>query len=140
MKRLLLALLLLPSIASAQIQCTGATGIGLISDPYPPGSNQPTSCRLLKDGVQIASGPVVLSSTLPVAPISTCFPTQPNYNPGPAGSVACSLGSGNLSPGTYTFSGFASNGAGESPAGPGLVITIVTALPTIPTAPTLHPR
>jgi hypothetical protein len=144
MKRILafvLALLAFPASAQAvDYTCTAAAGMAIYSfDTVPPGTNQPTACRLLSNGVQISSGPTVLSSTLSVPASTPCQPLRANYNPGPAGSVACALGTGNLSPGTYSFTFYWSNAAGEVGPSPPVVIQVVTALPSTPPTPVSKP-
>ncbi len=138
---LLFALLALPAYAQAvDFTCTAASGMALYSfDTFPPGANQPTQCRLLKDGVQISSGATVPTTTLSVPMSSACQPVRANYNPGVAGSVACNLGTGNLTPGTYSFVMYFSNGAGEVGPSPAVVIQVVTALPGLPPVPVAKP-
>lgn len=116
--------------------CTAAAGMALYSfDTFPPGANQPTNCRLVMNGGQISSGATVLTTTLSVPMSSLCQPVRANYNPGVAGSVACNLGTGNLVPGTYSFTMYFSNGAGEVGPTPPVVIQVVAALPVLPPVP-----
>ncbi len=90
---LLFALALLPLSATAQAVpacvCSGPTGCKVASNPYPPSPDQPTQCEVWKGGAVIASGPTVLSSTVPLNNNTVCIPANAAYSPGVAGSVAC---------------------------------------------------
>jgi hypothetical protein len=144
MKRILplLFLLALPVFAqSAQVCiCTNPAGCTIRADPFaPPPAEQPTLCTLKNaSGGVIATAAPVDSATIPVSNAARCFPADPTYNPGPAGSKACSVFAGNTYAvgGTLTFvmtATYASSG--ESAASSPLAFTNVVSLPVTNTKP-----
>lgn len=143
MFRIVVALLFaLPAIAAgAQQSCVCTSGCTVVSDPYPPGADQPTSCRILVGGVTvIASSPVVLSSSIATSNAARCTPASATYNPGVAGSVACSGAIPAQAAGTtVSVTMDAINGAGESAPSSALTFQSVSALPIFPKVP-VNPR
>jgi len=135
-KKLILILTFIPCIAFAQQQCVCVGGCKVASAPYPAGIAQPTSCAIYKNGVQIASGPVVASSSIPLSNASICLPADTPYSPGPTGSVSCLVAIPPQVACNVTLTGTASDAAGESAQSAPFTFVSVAALPTVPTPPT----
>lgn len=123
--------------ASAQQLCVCTAGCKIASDPYPPGLDQPTSCTVYKGGVQIGTGAVVDSSTIPVSNATTCLPSSAAYVPGPAGSKACFVQiPAQPANSLVTTTTTASNARGESGPSAPYSFQSVAALPVVPPTPT----
>lgn len=141
MLRITLALLLaLPALAAgAQQSCICTSGCTVVSAPFPLTGVQPTTCRVLVGGVTVtASAPVVLSSTIPTSNAAHCSPADATYNPGPAGSVACSGAIPAQAAGTTVSVTFDAQ-AGGSESAPSTALTFQSVSSLIPPVP-LTPR
>ncbi len=124
--------------AQAVQSCICTSGCTVVSDPYPPGADQPTSCSGKVNGVAIAASPVVLSSTIPATNTTVCAPGSPTYSPGVAGSVACSISIPAQAAGTTVIvTAAAINGALPGGTGDAVALTFqsVQALPVAPKVP-----
>jgi hypothetical protein len=120
-------------------QCVCTTGCKIASDPYPPGTGQPTSCAVYKAGLQIGTSPTVASTTIPTSNASVCAPASATYNPGVAGSVACQVTIPGQPAGNVTITMRAANAAGETADSAAFTFQSVAALPTLPQVP-VNPR
>jgi hypothetical protein len=134
-----LALIAAPAFAQAA-NCLCTTGCRIASDPYPTGTAQPTTCTVYKAGVNIGSGAVVASSTIPLSNAANCQPASAAYVPGPAGNVSCLVSIPAQAAGTtVTLTMTATSAAGESAQSSPFSFVSVAALATIPSAPA-NPR
>jgi len=115
-------------VQAASCLCS-TTGCKIVSDPYPAGADQPTTCTVYKAGVVVASAPVVQSSTVPASNAAICQPASPAYSPGPAGSVACLVPIPAQLLGSVTLTMTASNADGTSAQSAPFVFTNVATLP-----------
>jgi hypothetical protein len=128
--------LTLPALAqSAQVCiCTAPAGCTIASDPFPAlPTEQPTMCTLkAANGSTIAQNAPVDSATIPLSNATRCSPASPAYNPGPAGSKACSVFAGNTYAvgNTLTFTMTATYASsGETGVSAPLAFTNVVSLP-----------
>lgn len=121
---------------AANCVCTGG-GCKIASDPYPPGADQPTTCKVYVGGTFYISN-VVLSQNMPVNNGNVCQPASPNYNPGVAGSVSCYVSIPAQPTGTVTLTMTASNAAGESGQSAPFSFVNVAALATLPKVPVVN--
>jgi hypothetical protein len=134
----LLALFAAPAFAQAA-NCLCTAGCKLASDPYTAGTSQPTTCTVYKAGVNIGSGPVVASSTIPLSNAAVCQPASAAYVPGPSTNVSCLVTIPAQAAGNVTVTMTASNAAGESAQTSPFSFNSVAALATIPLVP-VNPR
>ena len=123
---------------AANCLCTATTGCKIVSDPYPAGTSQPTTCTIYKAGVVVASAPVVQSSTIPASNAMVCQPASPAYSPGSAGSVACLVPIPAQSLGNVMLTMTATNAAGESAQSVPFVFVNVATLATLPPVPVVR--
>jgi hypothetical protein len=135
---LLLIMLFAPLAAAAQQNCVCNSGCKIASDPYSPGTNQPTSCSAYKPGspdVLLGSAATALSSTIVGMP-NVCQPANGAYNPGVAGSVSCLVAIPPQTAGTLvTVVERAANAAGETANSAQFTFQSVSALATLPSVP-----
>lgn len=133
-------LVMYSQLSDAQTQqCVCTAGCDIASDPYPPATatvGQPTTCTVYKAGVQIGTGAVVPSTSIPTSNAASCLPSSATYNPGPAGSVACKVTIPAQPVGNVTLTMRASNAAGSSPDSAAWTFANVAFLPVTPAAPT----
>lgn len=111
--------------------CAGSGGCKVASNPWPNDVNVPSGCNIYKSGVKIATGTIVQSSSIPTNNAAVCTPADATYNPGAAGSVACSATIPQQAAGTtvsLTVRGV--NGLGEGLDGAVLTFQSVSSLPT----------
>jgi hypothetical protein len=138
MKHILVFAFLVLATTAAVAQgasCVCTAGCKIAANSYPPGPDQPTACEVFKAGTQIASGPVVASSTIPVSNAGVCQPASAPYVPGVAGSVSCEVTIPPQAAGPVTITMRASNAAGESADSTAYTFQSVSALPIIPQVP-----
>lgn len=126
------------SVAAAQQQCICTAGCKIASDPYPQAGPQPTSCAVYKAGVQIATAPVVASTTIPVSNASVCFPASAPYVQ-VAGAVSCEVLIPPQPAGAVTLTMTATNIVGETAQSAPYTFQSVSALPQLPSVP-VNPR
>lgn len=137
---LALALVLAASVCFAQVPtCICDKGCTVISDPFPPGPDQPTYCAAYKlDGTTLIAGGKGVSPTVPAGSVPatnagrcTVTTTMPAFV---AGSVVCSVALPPQPIGVVTITVRSGNDIGaESDAVP-LQFTNAAALP-VPKAP-----
>lgn len=108
-KLLLAALLLICAAASAQPVCVCTAGCKIVSDPYPSTGPLPTICTVYKAGAFVNSATPVASNNISVSNASVCSPASATYNPGPAGSLSCSVMIPAQAAGTVTLTMTAGN-------------------------------
>jgi hypothetical protein len=132
---LFVALLFTVTAVAAQPSCLCTAGCKISADAYSAGTAQPTSCTVYKAGVNIGTGAVVASSTIPLSNAAVCTPASPTYVPGPGTNVSCLVTIPAQAAGQITLAMTASNAAGESSQSSPFVFNSVAALPTIPAPP-----
>lgn len=132
---ILLALPLTAASAQTVCICASAAGCKVVTDSYPPGASQPTSCNVYKSGAFLVAGTMVDSATIATSNAASCMPASAAYVPGIAGSMACVATIPQQTAGSLvSLTGRGVNAAGEAPDGATFSFQSVLVLPTLPPA------
>lgn len=136
MKWLLMLSSLFVFNASAQAvqQCLCVVGGCKVASTYYANDwSAPTGCVVYKSGAVLVTGTIVQSSSIPLMNNTVCTPADAQYNPGPAGSLACFANIPAQPQGaTVSLTVRGINGAGEALDGGVLTFQSVSQLPTVP--------
>lgn len=125
-----------PHSVIAQQQCVLTAPAYLSAGPFAAGVDQPTSCTVYKQGVQIATGPVI-TADLFVNGTTQCSPPNTPRATTPATSVYCNVLIPAQPLGSVSFTMTGTNSVKEGvPSPPYTVINVATLATSAPPAPT----